>query len=288
MDNGHAGVPGPAANNNNISHISDPKPSSDADSMEDTAEFRLMMAYAQRRRPTGDAGLMAQCGPGASSPQTPAETETDVKEKKRKKKRGTKNKLLRLLPCVRSKKEEPEDTRGENGGPAVVCFRSGDDGRKEGEKLEKIADTLTKIADDVPPPTPSDIEADGEEDDVEKLIGLLLREKGDKLHEEVLKNASLSELFRDYIGFQRLMSTFLSKMGFADPDALGPQGSPKTQIALTCEVTSRLSAADTLPMSRLLGFGAKYLQDHYSAWLAQQGGYEGAFHSDDDDDEEVN
>ncbi|XP_071776723.2 uncharacterized protein LOC139928181 [Centroberyx gerrardi] len=256
--------------------------------MEGTTEFRLMRAYAQRRQPRGDAGLLAQGGPGASSPQTPAKTETDVKEKKRKKKL-----LLRLLPCVRSKKEEPEDTRGENGGPAVVCFRSGDDGGKEGEKLEKVADTLTKIADEVPPPTPSDIEADGEEDDVEKMIGLLLREKGDKFHEEVLKDASLSGLFRNYSVFERLISTFLSKMGFVtfDPDALGPQGSPKTHIALTCEVTSRLSAVDTLPMSRLLGFGARYLQDHYSAWAAQQGGYERAFDSDDDDDdddEEVN
>lgn len=39
------------------------------------------------------------------------------------------------------------------------------------------------------------------------------------------------------------------------------------------QVASRLSAADTLPMNRLLGFGAKYLQTHYSAWAAQQGGY---------------
>lgn len=39
------------------------------------------------------------------------------------------------------------------------------------------------------------------------------------------------------------------------------------------QVTSRLSAVDSLPMSRGLGFGAKYLQDHFSSWAKQQGGY---------------
>eukprot|EP00064_Thunnus_orientalis_P015622 superscaffoldBa00002932_g15677 len=118
--------------------------------------------------------------------------------------------------------------------------------------------------------------AEYDSDEVEKVIGLLLRESGDRLNERELKNASIAaELFRDYRFFDTLITTLLRRMGLwtPDPDAPGPQMSPKTQIAVTCEVTSRLSAVDTLPMNRLLGFGATYLQNHYSSWAEQQGGY---------------
>lgn len=39
------------------------------------------------------------------------------------------------------------------------------------------------------------------------------------------------------------------------------------------QVTSRLSAVDALPVERLLGYGARFLQEDYSAWAQQQGGY---------------
>lgn len=39
------------------------------------------------------------------------------------------------------------------------------------------------------------------------------------------------------------------------------------------QVTSRLAAANTLPMNRMLYHGARYLQDHYSSWAQQHGGY---------------
>ncbi|XP_042372891.1 apoptosis facilitator Bcl-2-like protein 14 [Plectropomus leopardus] len=80
--------------------------------------------------------------------------------------------------------------------------------------------------------------------------------------------------------------TLLTRMGLRsqNPDSPGPKASPKTQIAVTCEVTSRLSAVRSLPGSQLLDHGARYLQHHYSAWAQQQGGYEEAFYSDDEDD----
>ncbi|CAB1333748.1 unnamed protein product [Coregonus sp. 'balchen'] len=58
----------------------------------------------------------------------------------------------------------------------------------------------------------------------------------------------------------------------------------KSQPSLLHQVTSRLSAVDSLPMSRVLGFGAKYLQDHFSSWARQQGGYEEAFVNDDEEE----
>lgn len=47
-----------------------------------------------------------------------------------------------------------------------------------------------------------------------------------------------AELFRNYGFFEKVMRTLLRRMGLvnSDPDRLGPQASPKTQIAVTCEV----------------------------------------------------
>ncbi|KAG8005513.1 Apoptosis facilitator Bcl-2-like protein 14 [Nibea albiflora] len=177
------------------------------------------------------------------------------------------------------------------------------------EKFDHIAGRLKTIAKEIPftaqeiPSAPSDIETDSPEvaydfhvlcsvdvDEVERLIGLLLREAGDKLNDEELENADISAaLFGEYSFFKRLITTLLVRMGLMTtaPDALGPQASPKTQIAMTCEVTSRLSAVNTLPMNRMLDHGARFLQEYYSSWVKQQGGYEEAFHSDDDDDDDV-
>lgn len=47
-----------------------------------------------------------------------------------------------------------------------------------------------------------------------------------------------TELFGNYSFFSRLLRTFLIRVGLVnpEPDALGPQASPKTQIAVACEV----------------------------------------------------
>lgn len=103
---------------------------------------------------------------------------------------------------------------------------------------------------------------------MEKVVALLLREAGDKLDQEVGAFPTLSiksiyqkqdssplvvifycslqtkdlnlaaELFRNYGFFEKVMRTLLRRMGLvnSDPDRLGPQASPKTQIAVTCEV----------------------------------------------------
>lgn len=44
-------------------------------------------------------------------------------------------------------------------------------------------------------------------------------------------------------------------------------------VSVPRQATSRLSAIDTLPMSRMLNYGAQYLQRHYSSWVQQHGGY---------------
>lgn len=71
--------------------------------------------------------------------------------------------------------------------------------------------------------------------------------------------------------FKRLTSSFLMRLS---PEELPTTESIKqAEIAVTFELTSRLNAMDCHPMNRVLGFGAKYLQDYFTPWVNQQGGY---------------
>lgn len=188
-----------------------------------------------------------------------------------------------LLPCVKPAAEEAPQTEPKT--PDVRCLVV--DSVKEEDKLDKAASQLTSLADQIPF-VPPEFETDTHDDYVEKVIGLLLREAGDRLNDKDLNAANIAaELFWKYSFFEKLMDGLLIKMGLKtpDPEALGPKASPKTHIAVTCEVASRLSAVNTLPMNLMLSHGAKYLQEYYSSWVQQNGGYEEAFYSDNEDDE---
>ncbi|XP_034719766.1 apoptosis facilitator Bcl-2-like protein 14 [Etheostoma cragini] len=289
MANGHVEIHDPFSNPNGLHS---PKSTSDTDSMEDTVEFRLLMAYAKRRRPQKEASpqdiqTLPRGGTDAngSSPQTPAMTEKEAKKRRKKRKKGWKS----IFSCIKPQTGEAEPCPM-NVNQYDVEDRCGDcrvAEVEEEDELKDLAGKLTHIADEVPF-IPPEIETDSNNDvNVEKTIGLLLRESGDRLNEKELKDAAISlDLFWDYSFFKLLMTTLLTRMGLRtpNPDSPGPKASPKTQIAVTCEVTSRLSALNTLPSNRLLDHGARYLQHYYSSWAQQQGGYEEAFYSDDEDD----
>ena len=139
-----------------------------------------------------------------------------------------------------------------------------------------------------------------------------------RLQQELDGAAIVSELFWNYSFFEKIIKGVLTRMGLMHSDNLGPQASPKTQIAVTCEVratadlqsscrnpqlgwilflfkclfwfiaehvsvplqaTSRLSALDTQPMNRMLAYGARYLQTYHSSWAKQQGGYVRKIHT---------
>ncbi|XP_035283574.1 apoptosis facilitator Bcl-2-like protein 14 isoform X2 [Anguilla anguilla] len=207
---------------------------------EDSLEFRLIMAYVQKRKP-----------------------------------------LRRIAPATAKAHEAPRPPR--------------DSGRrtKKKQKLDRtcsagtvvaVTEKLTRIVDSVPLEF-EDIETDGPDDVVQTIVELL-RESGDRLNEEMKTNKSLAELFRKgftYSLFERVTGLFLQKV---DPSHSVPSSVPEqAQVALAFEVTSRLTAVDCHPMNVVMGFGAKYLQENYSSWVKQHGGWENAF--DAEDDEEV-
>ncbi|KAM9705677.1 uncharacterized protein ACNS7B_001806 [Menidia menidia] len=293
MANGRVEIHDPMSNDHSRTEV----PASDpgAESLEDTEEFRILMAYATRRRGDGapviPVALTAPDTPVKAEKEEPKhENEASRKkgEKKIKKKKKGWKRLPLIFRCVKPSEDaeeppSPEDDRPPmNGISDRVFIGAHDVQEEEDDKFAGVAKELMKLADKIPL-DPPDIETDSG-DDVEKIIGLLLRETGDELNEK-LKDANVGRLFQNYDFFRTLMDAFFSTIGFRNPnpDALGPQASPKTQLAITCEVTSRLSAANTLPTTSLFRHGAQYMQQYYSGWAQQEGGYEAAIESDEEE-----
>lgn len=113
MANRHVEIHDPISNDSNFKNSTDcdPKSTSDTSDMEDTVEFRILMAYVQRRRPKKPArnspvvpdGITDANGTAPS--QTPAKTEQKATNKKKKK--GWKR-VLHILKCVKPQTEEEE------------------------------------------------------------------------------------------------------------------------------------------------------------------------------------
>ncbi|KAJ8374029.1 hypothetical protein SKAU_G00046090 [Synaphobranchus kaupii] len=228
-----------------------------AGSGESSVEFRLLMAYAQRRRPPN-----TQSQPGGNAPpQSP-------RARDRRKKKKTSKKLRKmLLMCVHPQREKDEQPMGE-----IVDVTS-------------VADRLSSIVDSVDIRL-EDIETDSPNDVAQQIVELL-RESGDQLDRKIKEDRVLAQHFRSgftYALFERIATMFLQEVAPSDtiPDTQSPH---QARIALTCEVTRKLDAVDRHPMNMVMGFGAKYLQENFSLWVLQRGGWENAF--EDKEDNEV-
>ncbi|XP_060759623.1 apoptosis facilitator Bcl-2-like protein 14 isoform X2 [Neoarius graeffei] len=238
----------------------------------DSIEYKLLLRYTKKKTTNRDPPQTNGVGEKVPSSTQPQDCQ---KPKKRKKLRFSK-----IISCIRPVKED------DDGSVTKPLRRQAAVGScSDQEEVEQIVNKLTKITDCVHF-VPSDIEADS--DGVVERIVELLREQGDKLNEEIEKNHHLRKQLQQslsYSFFTNVAQTFLQRLS---PEELPSAQSPKeAEIALTFELTSRLNALDCFPMNRVLGFGVKYLQDYFSPWVVQQGGYEKVFGTDSDAEEEV-
>ncbi|XP_017350423.1 apoptosis facilitator Bcl-2-like protein 14 isoform X2 [Ictalurus punctatus] len=239
----------------------------------DSIEYKLLVKYTQKKKSTNSHPPQSNGVEEAkvASPTQPQDCHKSWKHKK-------KLKFWKSISCIRPVRESngPVSGHPRRGASAESC--------PDQEEVEQIVSKLTKIIDRVHFIS-TDIETDS--DDVVERIVELLREHGDKLNEEIEKNHVLRKQLQDSLSygfFRKLAQTFLQRLS---PEELPPTQSPvQAKIALTCELTSRLNTMDCHPMNRVLGFGAKYLQDYFSPWVIKQGGYEKVFGTDSDAEEE--
>lgn len=108
------------------------KSTSDTDNMEESTEFRVMMAYAQRRRRPKKENVQSskpetpELLNEATSPQAPAKTEEETpKVEERKKRKGGFKKLKHFFRCIKPQieDEEPQQPQEAPGTPNDVNDR---------------------------------------------------------------------------------------------------------------------------------------------------------------------
>ncbi|XP_056101387.1 apoptosis facilitator Bcl-2-like protein 14 [Rhinichthys klamathensis goyatoka] len=206
----------------------------------DSLEFRLLMSYARKRRPM-DTSLQQDI------------PEREVSEKRSR--RMHKKKKLRLSFITKCIKPKTDDTPE----PQQAAL---DDGKVD--EMENMVSELTEISDSVHF-TSSDIESDG--DDVVQRLAEILRLHGDELDEKIKKDKALYETLQSsfkYSFFKKVMDTFCRSVTLELPTE-----DEKVDVALICEATSQLYGVNYHPMNRVLGFGAKYLQENYSKWISR-------------------
>ncbi|XP_051974252.1 apoptosis facilitator Bcl-2-like protein 14 [Xyrauchen texanus] len=221
----------------------------------DSPEYKLLIAYTRKRRPT-DARL--QKNRTESKTCSPEAPEDHIQLQKRKKK----GKFPVFLKCFKPSRNEDDCYLRQ---PAAIEDETVDD-------VEEMASKLTDISNSVHF-TPCELEDDCGKDDIVQRIVELLREHGDKLDEKMKADKEFSQALQSsmtYSFFEKVMDTFFRRV---TPEELPPQEEKEdTEVALICEATNQLFGVDHHPMNRVLGFGAKYLQHKFPTWINRNTG----------------
>ncbi|KAM6136965.1 apoptosis facilitator Bcl-2-like protein 14 [Pterocles gutturalis] len=224
--------------------------------------------------------------------------------------------------CSSEEQKKPLPRPQNQGLRAHVCVFQGPpeshlEGNSQHQTSERadvnhIADKLAKLVTSRSQESPSDVSfkttydtpcreqddsvptggSEGEEHDEEKIIQTivsLLRESGDRLEEKMKKDTVFSALFEDmltYTFFERITDSFLENVSADSTNELSGHQVQCTKVAFTMEVATRLNAVDNHPMNLVLGFGLKYLREHFKPWIQDQGGWEKALTSLDQEEVE--
>ncbi|XP_051547018.1 apoptosis facilitator Bcl-2-like protein 14 [Myxocyprinus asiaticus] len=219
----------------------------------DSLEYRLLMAYTRKRRPT-DTRLQKNITERKTC--TPEAPEDHIQLQWKKKKR----KFPFFLSCFKPRTND-DDCCHQQPATTEVLEEKVDD-------MEEIASKLTDISSSVHF-IPCELEVDSGDDVVQQIVELL-REHGDELDKKIKADKALSKALQSsmtYGFFKKVMDTFCRRV---TPEELPPeQKRENATVALICEATSQLFSVDHHPMNQVLGFGAKYLQDTFPTWISR-------------------
>ncbi|NXQ93080.1 B2L14 protein, partial [Sagittarius serpentarius] len=299
------------------------------DDERDSIEYKILMAYAQRRLSVSKYGklLKNEANVQKSLPLFRRKAEIECQGSKYgpsqrvvcqsgMMQQHSKKQLKRIclpgyhLPflCGRAEQEKTRVLSSDQGRAAHFSVseaqsKSLQEGNSQHQTSETadvnhIADKLAKLVTSRSKESPSDVSfkimchalcqepgdsnptegSEGEEHDEEKIIQTivsLLKRSGDELEEKIKKDRVFYQHFKDMLSypfFKRITDLFLEDVS-AD-SASEPGGQVQcTKVAFTMEVATRLTAVDNHPMNLVLGFGLKYLREHFKPWIQDQGGW---------------
>ncbi|XP_048448962.1 apoptosis facilitator Bcl-2-like protein 14 [Rhincodon typus] len=282
----------------------------DCTSMDDNSyEFRILMAYAQRTLPmakvtkTGKKEAdMPSIGVSSLSASKVEQRQTDkiqfdrkVKSHDRKFKHRRKP-LWKRIPCLRGETDKSDIDFKEQGinEEDKMEFKSSHefafpDTIQQNSELsvnDQIAEMLQEIMNSTMQKgtfrmlRSCSLEVDGAEDHqkaIDWIIALLTTE-GDHIDEEIKKDPQFSKLFGERSSFSIFKTIMDSVLEATVPAETNSEMDSQTEgnlkkIAFVVHATTRFAAAGYHPVARIMGFGAKYLQEHYTTWVMQKGGW---------------
>ncbi|XP_027670874.2 apoptosis facilitator Bcl-2-like protein 14 [Falco cherrug] len=312
------------------------------DDERDSIEYKILMAYAQRRLSVSKYGklLKNEANVRKSSSLTGRKVKTDYQRDKD----GLSQRLVYqgLVPqqqsknqpkktylpgycipffCSRAKQKKPPEQPLRQGCTAhfSICEAQSESVQEwnsqhqtsETADVNHIADKLAKLVTSRSQESHSDVSfkkmyhalsqeqgnskltdgSEGKEHGEEKIIQRivsLLRQSGDQLEETIKKDKVFYQHFKDmlsYTFFKRITDLFLEDVSAGSTSE--PEGQVQcTKVAFIMEVATRLTAVDNHPMNLVLGFGSKYLREHFKPWIQDQGGWEKALTSLDQEEVE--
>ncbi|KFV17875.1 Apoptosis facilitator Bcl-2-like 14, partial [Tauraco erythrolophus] len=274
------------------------------DDEQDSIEYKILMAYAQRRLSVSKyEKLLKNEGNVQKLPlivlQGPRKTDhqrsTDGPNRRIVPQGGTmqqqskKQLKVKYLPgyclplvCSTAKEEQPPPllAPGDCMAQFLVAENQSDSLREESSQHQTnvsfkiLSEASSREQDD----SDSTHGSEGEEHDEEKIIQTivsLLRQEGDQLEEKIKEDRVFYQHFRDMLSypfFKRITDLFLEDVSADSTSEPGGQVQC-TKVAFSMEVATRLTAVDNHPMNLVLGFGLKYLRDHFKPWIQEQGGW---------------
>ncbi|XP_025900550.1 apoptosis facilitator Bcl-2-like protein 14 [Nothoprocta perdicaria] len=239
------------------------------DDERDSIEYRILMAYAQRRLSANKYGKFLR-------------------------KEANVQKSLSLI-----RREVETEYQDNKDGPSQIKILPAE---KSDEKtnVDHIADRLAKLVTSRSQPSPSDVslkqlynqgpqrqgrnatggsqDEENDEDNIIHTIVALLAQSGDQLEEKIKKDKSFYQYLINrlsYTFFERLIDLTLTAVS-ADSTSETEGQAQCTKAAFALEVATRLTAVDSHPMNMVLGFGVKYLREHFTPWIRHEGGWEKA------------
>ncbi|KFV56906.1 Apoptosis facilitator Bcl-2-like 14 [Gavia stellata] len=280
------------------------------DDERDSIEYKILMAYAQRRLSVSKYGTLLKNE--ANVQKSSSLIRRKVKINHQRDKDGPSPRIVYQAPMMQQHgKKQPKPKYLPGYCLPLLCGRAEQEEHPVHQDVNHIADKLAKLVTSKSQESPSDgsfkimhhaprqeqhdsyptVGSEGKEQDEEKIIQTivsLLRQSGDQLEEKIKKDRVFYQHFKDmlsYTFFKRITDLFLEDISADSKSEPGGQVQC-TKVAFTMEVATRLTAVDNHPMNLVLGFGLKYLREHFKPWIQDQGGWEKALTSLDQEEVE--
>ncbi|XP_041072460.1 apoptosis facilitator Bcl-2-like protein 14 isoform X2 [Carcharodon carcharias] len=122
-----------------------------------------------------------------------------------------------------------------------------------------------------------EVDATGDDQKTIDWIIALLTTEGDSIDEEIKKDPTFTRLLGEKPSLTIFKKVMDSVLEVALPAEINSEVESETErklkkIAFVVHATTRFAAVGNHPMTQIMGFGTKYLQDNYTAWVTQKGG----------------